>query len=339
MQVDRAALPTLGVRLPNSGPFATPADILETADLAEGLGYQRVWVHDHISWPRDKLTHFATGAIEACTDQEPNFFESLSTAAVLSGRLRRAGVGIAGLVLPLRDPRILAKQLVTIDRLGGRPLVAALAIGAIRGDFEVMGVPFERRGKISNDYLGAMRAILGEDQPASYDGEVVSFSDGTFLPRASGLRLWATGSSEPGLRRAARFADGWMTVYQATSTYRDFSAQLDGYASELGRDPSELDKGYETYVCVAETSDAAIDVARQSLEHKFKTLEAGLDVCIVGDPDAFLARLAAYREAGAQHVELKFIAHDVAQLRDEVAMVAEAAGLEAAADVGAAQAR
>ena len=119
MQADqRGSSPTLGVRLPNSGPFAEPSALLSTAEHAEALGYNRVWVHDHVSWPREKLTHFATGSVEACADQDPNFFESVSTSAWLSGRLRRIGVGIAGLVVPLRDPRVLAKQLATIDRLG-----------------------------------------------------------------------------------------------------------------------------------------------------------------------------------------------------------------------------
>ena len=326
----KSELPTLGVRLPNSGPFANPGDIFATADLAEELGYDRVWVHDHVSWPRDKLTHFATGSLEACRDQDPNFFESLTTSALLAGRLRRIGVGIAGLVIPLRDPRILAKQLATIDQLGGSRLVVALAIGAIRGDFEVMGVPFERRGKISNDYLAALRAILREEQPVSYQGEAISFQDGTFLPRPDGLRLWATGSSEPGLKRAARLADGWMTVYQSVDTYRGFVEQLEAFAADEGREPAELDKGYETYVCVADTTDAAIATARRSPEGKFKTLDEGLQVCMVGDPETFLSRLAEYRAAGAHHVELKFIAHDVSQLHEEMAIVAEAAGLRAA---------
>jgi alkanesulfonate monooxygenase SsuD/methylene tetrahydromethanopterin reductase-like flavin-dependent oxidoreductase (luciferase family) len=323
-------LPTLGVRLPNSGPFANPGAIFATADLAEELGYDRVWVHDHVSWPRDKLTHFATGSLEACGDQDPNFFESLTTSALLAGRLRRIGVGIAGLVIPLRDPRILAKQLATIDQLGGSRLVVALAIGAIRGDFEVMGVPFERRGKISNDYLAALRAILREEQPVSYQGEAISFQDGTFLPWPDGLRLWATGSSEPGLKRAARLADGWMTVYQSVDTYRGFVEQLEAFAADEGREPAQLDKGYETYVCVADTTDQAIAIARRSLEGKFKTLDDGLEVCIVGDPETFLGRLAEYRAAGAQHVELKFIAHDVSQLHEEMSVVAQTAGLSSA---------
>lgn len=321
------ALPSLGVRLPNSGPFAEPSALLSTAEEAERLGFDRVWVHDHVSWPREKLTHFATGSLEACTDQDPNFFESVSTAAWLSGRLRRIGVGIAGLVVPLRDPRILAKQLATIDRLGDSRLVVAFAIGAIKGDFEIMGVPFERRGKLTNEYLSALRAILDGEQPVSVEGDTLSFTDGTFLPKPRGLGLWVTGSSEPGLKRAARFADGWMTVYQSTDSYAAFVARLGELAAERGRSMDTIATGYETYVCVGETRDEAISIARRSLEGKFETLEKGMEVCIVGDANDLLERVAAYREAGAGHVELKFIAHSVPQLHEMIACVAEGAGL------------
>lgn len=332
MQADqRGSSPTLGVRLPNSGPFAEPSALLSTAEHAEALGYNRVWVHDHVSWPREKLTHFATGSVEACADQDPNFFESVSTSAWLSGRLRRIGVGIAGLVVPLRDPRVLAKQLATIDRLGDSRLVAAVAIGAIRGDFEVMGVPFERRGKLSNEYLSVMRAILDGEQPVSVEGETISFTDGTFLPQPEGLGLWVTGSSEPGLKRAARFANGWMTVYQSVESYGGFVERLAELVGEQGRGMETMATGYETYACVAETREEAIDIARRSLEGKFETLEKGMEVCIVGDVDDLLGRVAGYQAAGAGHLELKFIAHGVPQLHEMMARVAEGAKLAVAA--------
>jgi alkanesulfonate monooxygenase SsuD/methylene tetrahydromethanopterin reductase-like flavin-dependent oxidoreductase (luciferase family) len=324
-------MPALGVRLPNSGPFAEPAILLDVAATVDRLGYDRVWVHDHISWARDKLTHFATGSIEACADQDPNFFESVSTVALLLGRHPRLGVGIAGLVLPLRDPRILGRQLTTLERLGGSRLIAALAIGNIKGDFAVMGVPFEQRGRIATDYLGALRAMLGPDQPVSFQSDNISFEDGTFLPRPGALPLWVTASSEPGLKRAARFGDGWLTVYQGVDAYRDLSTRLDALAAEGGRDPSELDRGYETYVCVGRTHEEAVGIARRSLEDKFETLERGLEVCIVGDADEALERFHAYATAGAKHLELKFLAHDPSMLTEQIARVAEAAGLPPAA--------
>lgn len=330
LPADQTSGPSLGVRLPNSGPFADASALLETAELAERLGFDRIWVHDHLSWPREKLTHFATGSIEACKDQDPNFFESVTTSALLAGRLRRIGIGIAGLVVPLRDPRVLAKQLATIDRLGASRLIAAVAIGAIRGDFDVMGVPFERRGRLANEYLTVLRAILDGEQPVSVEGETLSFADGTFLPRPNRLGLWVTGSSEPGLKRAARFADGWMTVYQDVEAYAGFVQRLGELAAEQGRDVTTIATGYETYACVAETRDEAIAIARRSLEGKFDTLERGMEVCIVGDMADFLERVSAYRAAGAGHVELKFIAHTVPQLHEMMSRVSEGAGLAAA---------
>ena len=305
---------SLGIRLPNSGPFATAATILELATAVEDAGYDTVWVHDHISWAQEKLTHFAAGSIEACTDQKPNFFESVSTAAVLGGRLRRARIAIAGLVLPLRDPRILAKQVVTVEQLTGGRLLLAFGIGAITNDFDVMGVRFDRRGRIMNDHLAALRAIFGEQQPVAYESKSVSFAEGTFYPRPTRLPLWVTGASDAGLERAVRYADGWMTVYAPVEEYAADIDRLREFAQAAGRDPQSIDTGVETYVCVAETRDEAIAISRMSLEHKFKTLERGLDACIVGSVDDVLEKLDRYRAAGAKHAELKFICHDVAQM-------------------------
>ena len=316
---------SLGVRLPNSGPFATPEDIVRTAELAERAGYDTVWVHDHISWAREKLTHFAAGSIEACRDQDPNFYESVSTAAYLGGRLRRARIAIAGLVLPLRDPRVLGKQVATMERLTGSRLLLAFGIGAITNDFEVMGVRFDRRGRIMNEHLAALRVMFGEEQPVRYEGRDLSFAGGTFFPRPVRLPLWVTGASDAGIERAVRFADGWMTVYAPVDDYASSIARLREAAAAAGRDPASLDTGIETYVSVGRTYEEAVGIARASLEHKFKTLERGLDACMVGDVDTVLEKLARYRDAGAHHAELKFICHDTGQLGEMIEGIAQRA--------------
>jgi alkanesulfonate monooxygenase SsuD/methylene tetrahydromethanopterin reductase-like flavin-dependent oxidoreductase (luciferase family) len=188
-----------------------------------------------------------------------------------------------------------------------------------------MGVPFNQRGRLTNEYLAALRAILDAAQPVSFSGDHVSFRDATFLPQPRRLPLWVAGSSEAGLARAVKYADGWMTVYQAVDDYRAFVVRLEELAEQEGRETA-LDIGYETYVCVAETKEEARSIARRSLEGKFETLERGERVCIVGDVEEVLRRIREYANAGARHVELKFIAHDPDQLHGMMAVVADAAG-------------
>ncbi|HEX6569312.1 MAG TPA: LLM class flavin-dependent oxidoreductase, partial [Acidimicrobiales bacterium] len=179
---------TYGVRLPNSGPFATAAAIEATARQAERCGFGTVWVHDHIPWARGMVTHFSTGSIEACDGQDPNFFETVSSVAFVAGLCPGIDVGIAGLVLPLRDPRVLAKQLMTTQVLTGGRLVTALAIGNVPNDFEVMQVPFERRGRITDEFLDALRVIYDDDR-STYEGLDLRFADAEFFPKPAEPRF------------------------------------------------------------------------------------------------------------------------------------------------------
>jgi alkanesulfonate monooxygenase SsuD/methylene tetrahydromethanopterin reductase-like flavin-dependent oxidoreductase (luciferase family) len=314
---------TLGLRLPVSGPFAGAEATIEVAEHAEEAGFDTVWVHDHISWSRDKLTHFATGSIEACRDQDPNFLESITSIAFLAGRLRRVRVGIAGLVLPLRDARVLAKQLTTLERYSGSRVVTVVAVGNIPEDFAVMGVRWDRRGRITNDTLAALRSIMRGPQPVTFESKTVSFEKGSFYPQPERLPMWVAATSDAGLERAVRDADGWLTAYRSVEEFTALRENLRGIASAHGRDMATFTCAYETYACVADTRDAAVAIARRSLEQPpFKTLERGLDVAIVGSPADVIERISRYRDAGAGHVELKLLAHDLKSLHDQISLLA-----------------
>src|SRR5207244_6594007 len=103
----------VGVALPSSGPFASGENILQVAKQAEVCGFDDVWVNDHYSYPRQRLTRSSAGSIEAVTDQEPHFFESLTTLAVVGGTIPRIGLAVLGLIFPIRDPRRFANQFST----------------------------------------------------------------------------------------------------------------------------------------------------------------------------------------------------------------------------------
>lgn len=321
-------LPRLGVRLPNSGPFATSDNLFAVADAADRLGFEDVWVHDHVSWAREKLTHFAAGSIEACGDQDPNFFESVTTLAVFAGRLPRAGLGVAGLVLPLRDPRVLGKQISTMDRLaGGRAITIAIGSGAIPNDFEVMGVPWHRRGRFATDHMGALRTIFENKVPVEYESPSLTFEGGEFYPVPRNTRLWAVGDSDPAIDRAVRLGDGWLTAYKTEAEFQERAERIRATARESQREMSSLTLALETFVTVGPTEAEARKISLRSLQNKFKTEERGLAVTMVGDPDGVLERIAGFAAAGADYIELKFICHDAAQLIWMLEQIAAGAGL------------
>lgn len=142
----------VGVRLLNSGPLAAAESILHSAELAEKLNYDSVWVHDHIVWGTEQQRgHLSSGSAEALnSSQLPNFYESLATLSTITGRSDRVKLGVAVVILPLRNPVVFAKQTSVIDVLSGGRLIVGVAPGAPKiteKEFQTVGVDYHKRGK------------------------------------------------------------------------------------------------------------------------------------------------------------------------------------------------
>jgi len=119
-----------GLGLPTSGPFSEPDAILDLAQRAEGLGFADVWVNDHFQVTTDMARQSPAGSVEAYAGQPPVFFEASRPRRSCLEDFNVSESASAGLVLPLRDPRWLAKQLSSLHALGGRRLAIAPAIGS-----------------------------------------------------------------------------------------------------------------------------------------------------------------------------------------------------------------
>ncbi|MDQ3811412.1 MAG: TIGR03619 family F420-dependent LLM class oxidoreductase [Chloroflexota bacterium] len=313
-----------GVALPTSGPFATAANILRVATQVGEYGFDDVWVNDHYSYPRQRLTRSSAGSIEAVTDQEPHFFESLTTLAVVGGALPRIGLAVHGLILPIRDPRLFAKQIATIDALTGNRLTVAPGIGGSREDFEPAGVPFNRRGRLLDEYLAVLEAITTQEHPVSFTGECVSFEGATFYPRPSNVQLWITGDSEPALRRVVRWASGWFSSgWPRHEAYRQLGQRLDQLASEAGRDPRSIVRATDPFCCVAATREEAYQIATPSLVERFGSLDRALVLCAIGSAADVQEQLQRLIDVGLGYFELRFICHSMASYLEMIRRVAE----------------
>jgi probable F420-dependent oxidoreductase len=307
--------PSIGIRLPNSGPLASPAAILEVALLSESLGFDSVWVHDHLAWPSSRRTHFAAGSIEAVRDQSPHFFESLSVLAVLAGATRRIRLGTSGLVLPWRDPRVLAKQLATIHEMSGGRLVAGVAIGRFEDEFEAQQVPYRERGRITDEHLACLAAILDPSSVTTFHGVRVQIATAEYFPKPRDFLIWICGMSAQAHQRVVRFGRGWLPGPLTPEEYRAAGRVLAGRLAEAGRSPDEITWGLEIFTALAPTDAEAHAIARRSLEHQWGDAVSGAAHALVGSSETIARRMHEYRAAGVTHFEVKFLCHDLDMMR------------------------
>jgi probable F420-dependent oxidoreductase len=307
---------TFGIRLPNSGPFAGADAIRRIAARAEALGFDTVWVHDHLAWPTHRRSHFAAGSVEAIGDQPPHFFESLTTLACLAGATRRVRLGIAGLVLPWRDPRLLAKQLATVAELADGRLVPAFAIGRYEDEFAVQQVPYHQRGRITDEYLACLVRVLGQEPVSTFDGERVRFANAEYWPKPTRLPLWICGMHPHAWRRVARYGDGWLPGGLTPDEHATAVKALEAVLAEHGRSLDEIDCATEIFTTIAPTDEEAARIAEASLRHQWGDVAQGQARSLVGSPDSVRSRVAAYVAAGVTHFELKFICHHLSMMEE-----------------------
>src|SRR6266516_2349245 len=117
---------SFGVRVPNSGPLSSIENIVKATKTAEELGFDAVWVHDHVVWSSEMHCYYIFfGAVEALTDtQEANFFEATTILSYLAAETKKITLGVACLVMPCCNPIYVAKQYSTLDWfVNGRLLI------------------------------------------------------------------------------------------------------------------------------------------------------------------------------------------------------------------------
>lgn len=191
-----------GVILPNFGPNSTHDDLLASAQAAERLGYASLWTTDHILLP------YADAAIFG------RIYESITSLAYLAGRTETIRLGISSLVLPQRDPILVAKQMAALDALSGGRAILCVGVGWSQGEYQNLNLPFHNRGRRMDEAMEVLRLLwrAGEDEKISYDGEYYQFKDALFSPppvQQGGPPLWVAGSSKAAMRRAAQRGDAW----------------------------------------------------------------------------------------------------------------------------------
>jgi probable F420-dependent oxidoreductase len=329
---------SFGVRVPNSGPLASVENIVRAATEAEALGFDSIFVHDHVVWSSAMHRHhISSGAHEALLDdQTADFYESLTTMGYLAAVTQRVQIGVACLVMPTRNPIYAAKQLATLDHLSGGRVLAGVGLGSKAtfesDEFDVFGVPFNKRGRITDEYIEAMKAIW--EQPlASYTGEFVAFKDAEIFPKPvqkPGPPLWVGGWTDHAARRTGRLGDAWVPGWLSPSEMGRGAEVVRQTASECGRDPEAITIAVEKLTVIDRDRDAAMARAVPTVQTSSKTYERdvdqiqfALDRHIFGSVDDVKRRVAEFVENGVTHFELKLIYPTMDELTRQMELWAE----------------
>jgi probable F420-dependent oxidoreductase len=195
--------PTIGLFAVNTHVCARPEAAVQVAALAERLGYDSLWAGEHVVAPSPRVPP---------SPMEPDepMLDPLVALAHLAAHTERIRLGTGVIVLPQRNPVVLAKQVASLDVLCGGRLILGIGVAYLEPEMRAIGVPMEGRGARADEYLSAMRALWEQEAPA-FEGRHVRFEGVDAYPRPvqRPLPVVVGGHTRAAHRRAARAADGW----------------------------------------------------------------------------------------------------------------------------------
>ncbi len=215
---------------------------LELCRRAEALGFDSVWGGEHVVLPdsiESRYPYTADGKIPAESDTPiPDPLIWLAYVAAAAPTLQ---LGTCILIVPQRNPLVLAKELATLDHLTGGRVELGLGVGWLKEEFEALGVPWERRGARNDEYIEAMRALWAGPH-AEFHGEFVDFPKVTCSPRPTNgnIPILVGGDSDAAVRRAVRLADGYFPGEGDFDRLSALLARVRQAAEDAGRDPKSL---------------------------------------------------------------------------------------------------
>lgn len=330
-----------GVGLPNSGPFATAAAIRTVGLECERLGYDSVWVHDHVSWTAaDAEHHFWAGSLEAWRPPiVPNVYEAMTTLTYVAAITSRIGLGTSVVVPVLRNPVWLAKEAACLDQLSGGRLILGVGLGGdlyASAELGALGALHLRRarGKVVDEWVEVIRGVWREPR-FSFKGDFIEVADAEVFPkpfRQPGPPLWWGGLKESAWRRVGAWGDGWMSTHLLPAEIEDGRRRIAERAVAAGRDPAGIAVASQHWLCIGRDGARAEAFAERTIAGLARHVAAlrgsdrsserlgGANRNLVGDPETILRRLAEYRAAGVGHIVVRVISRDLSEMLEELDM-------------------
>ena len=294
--------------------FRDAGELVETVVIGERLGFDLVSMPEHLLTPRWPTAPLHT----------KYWHDQLTLASFLAARTERLLFLTSVLVVPYHPPVQLAKALATVDVLSGGRIRLGVGAGWMKAEFRRLGIPYDERGAITDEYLAAMRELWRAEEPA-YSGSHVTLEDVSFLPKPltpGGVPIYIGGSGPRPFRRVAELGDGWLPMAAGAAEVRAGRAALEPLLAQRGRSLDELWVGCgfraaadpEAEALVAHASARGGEGAGEPTASLGRAGRLSAQACIEG-----IAELAA---AGVTSVQIAVGWRDATELREQLEWLA-----------------
>ena len=281
-----------GVTIPNNWGVEDPKQVLEFGPLAESLGYDSVWVMDHL---------FNTGYIRERLEDKP-YYHPMSTLSYLAATTSKVTLGTSVLVLPYHNPVELAKYAATLDQISGGRVTLGVGVGAMTEEFDALGISMRERGSLTNECIDIMKELWSSHLP-KFQSKRCDFSDLYFSPKPaqSSIPIWVGGSSPGAIKRTALRGDGWHPTGVSAENYALTKHEIMEAATAAGRDASAM------------TWSTRLEV---EVHGRPSSERASTRTRLPGNnPEMMVAGIKAYQDAGVDHMVLALNSGDVSALK------------------------
>jgi probable F420-dependent oxidoreductase len=263
------------------GRNVQPDTIFDLVDYCEALGVDSLWMSDRI--------------VSSALTLEP-----ISFLSFIAGRLRKMKFGTSTLVLPTRNPVVLAKELATLDFLSHGRLFPAFGLGGDESkDLSAVGVSRKERAGRADEMIVLMRRLWTEEN-ITFEGKFYSVQDVTIMPRPwqkNGLPIWIGGRSQAAMRRTGRLGDGWLVSSVSPEEVEVGIQTIRAYAAEAGREVPEDHYGVLVPFYFAAGADKALEIAECSIRPRVDLPTS--EFTALGSANEVRAKVQSYVAAGA----------------------------------------
>ncbi len=235
----------VGICCSGIGPTSDAAFVTVSAQAAEEEGFSTIWVGEHVvlfdRYPESRYPYGGMfGSDVPVPDPTTPITDPVVTLTWIAAVTRHIEVGSGIIILPQRQPLVLAKALSTLDALSGGRLVFGAGVGWCKEEYDAVGAPWVGRGERMDEYLQAIR-VLWRDKRSTFRGNTTEFRDAYLYPKpARDIPVMIGGESDFALKRAARYGDGWFAFKLSVEDAPQKVKRLHELAREQGRDPADL---------------------------------------------------------------------------------------------------